>query len=153
VLVTECKVQISLSWEPNSLVGIPQFTAYNKKVTGVCGCRGKVTGLAYHPSDDIAATVGTEGKLQLWSLDRQPRGTSKARHWQCRATASYQSTPPRKKSHAVLVAYDHHPDGVGRTASHPAFMHIVLVARYFDVPFSERIHWVCWQAKTVVNQI
>jgi hypothetical protein len=52
--------------------------------------RGKVTGLAYHPSEDIAATVGLEGKLRLWVLTKRPNGPHKGRHWHCKATTSYQ---------------------------------------------------------------
>lgn len=65
--------------------------------------RGAVTGLAYHPAEDLAVTTGDDGTFRVWARAAPPRSRAAraaaaapapaARgHWLCRSVGSYRGT-------------------------------------------------------------
>lgn len=49
-----------------------------------------MSGLAYHPSEHVAATTGADGVLSIWRQDTVSKRPDKApAAWRCSSTASY----------------------------------------------------------------
>jgi len=74
--------------------------------------RGSVTGLAMHPSEDLAVTTGDEGAFRLWSRAAAPErrgapaGAAGAApavkgHWLCRSVGSYRGALMQKTKTCV----------------------------------------------------
>lgn len=65
--------------------------------------RELVSGLAYHPSEHIAATTGLDGVLSIWRRGAPNKRPDKApAAWRCTSTAAY------KGVHACPLSTPHH---------------------------------------------
>ncbi|CAL8472222.1 g11764 [Coccomyxa elongata] len=54
---------------------------------------GLVTGLAYNPSEHVAATVGKDGVLSIWRRASSKHSDKAPAAWRCTSTASYKGQP------------------------------------------------------------
>ena len=67
-----------------------------------------MSGLAYHPSEHIAATTGVDGVLSIWRRGAANKRPDKApAAWRCTSTAAYKGAldcPVSPLHHLCLVA-------------------------------------------------